>query len=515
MRKWALVIVLVATAVGLTFASAARAGVNELRDREAVPQWAVEAVDVLMKEGILHGYPDGTFRPNQPITRAEMALVVAALVSRVDQQKTDPQTRALIGALRDEFSAELKSLRRALAKQESAIGEVRETAEVARSQAEENRRLLSDLSSKLGGLNWSGDFRFRVELNSEDLKDKDNQRQRIRLRLRSGLQINPNTQVNFRLTTGRKDPLSGNQSLGNFNAGFDFRLDYAYLHWKNLSPSGSGVGIYAGSFPTQTLMYNNSLVFDDDMTFQGLLEQFEVPAGRGKVRLSLLQNLVAESKDRFNEDSWVIGAQLGADDVFAKGLDLFAGYYTLSNPELFSARKSEFFRPVDFNQDGSVGNEDLLPGQVPGLDDYTILHLGASYSFKSGNTPVKVFADYVRNLDANFPAEGATGPAAFLENEDEWGSDIGVVVGSLKRPGDWKFHLEWRDLGAFATFPWFADSDFKATNIHGFKVSLGYQYNKNTIFKYSGFFGEIDNRFGVISEDVRRNRQQFDVIFKF
>lgn len=39
--------------------------------------WYAAAVSTLSKMGIISGYPDGTFRPNAPITRAEFAAMIA------------------------------------------------------------------------------------------------------------------------------------------------------------------------------------------------------------------------------------------------------------------------------------------------------------------------------------------------------------------------------------------------------------------------------------------------------
>ncbi|WP_229522413.1 X2-like carbohydrate binding domain-containing protein [Paenibacillus monticola] len=41
--------------------------------------WAAEAITKVAKMGLMNGYKDGTFKPNQPLTRAEMASLVAAL----------------------------------------------------------------------------------------------------------------------------------------------------------------------------------------------------------------------------------------------------------------------------------------------------------------------------------------------------------------------------------------------------------------------------------------------------
>ena len=35
--------------------------------------WVEDSVNELIDQGILHGYPDGSFRPDQSITRAELA----------------------------------------------------------------------------------------------------------------------------------------------------------------------------------------------------------------------------------------------------------------------------------------------------------------------------------------------------------------------------------------------------------------------------------------------------------
>lgn len=47
-------------------------------------QWYNNAVSTMTSAGIVNGYPDGTFRPNAPITRAEMAKIIA-LFAKLDK----------------------------------------------------------------------------------------------------------------------------------------------------------------------------------------------------------------------------------------------------------------------------------------------------------------------------------------------------------------------------------------------------------------------------------------------
>lgn len=43
---------------------------------EQVPSWAAEAVSKMMAWNIMTGYPDGTWRPHDPVSRAEMAVAL-------------------------------------------------------------------------------------------------------------------------------------------------------------------------------------------------------------------------------------------------------------------------------------------------------------------------------------------------------------------------------------------------------------------------------------------------------
>jgi len=44
--------------------------------------WASSAIERAVKENLMGGYPDGTFKPDQPLTRAEMAVILSRLLDR-------------------------------------------------------------------------------------------------------------------------------------------------------------------------------------------------------------------------------------------------------------------------------------------------------------------------------------------------------------------------------------------------------------------------------------------------
>ena len=39
--------------------------------------WAAKVIEELAEKGVVNGYEDGTFRPDEPITRAEAATILS------------------------------------------------------------------------------------------------------------------------------------------------------------------------------------------------------------------------------------------------------------------------------------------------------------------------------------------------------------------------------------------------------------------------------------------------------
>lgn len=46
-------------------------------DQSTMSSQALQAVQEAVKQGLITGYPDGSFRPDQPLTRKEMAALLA------------------------------------------------------------------------------------------------------------------------------------------------------------------------------------------------------------------------------------------------------------------------------------------------------------------------------------------------------------------------------------------------------------------------------------------------------
>ena len=138
--------------------------------------WAYQAVEDLSAEGIVEGYPDGTFGGQKNITRYEMAQIIARLMAKEDQYNAEQ--RATIDKLAAEYADELDSLG------------VR----------------VSNLEKKVGNISWSCDARMQYQDHGDSGEDSWGARARINV---SG-QVNDKVTVEGRLVA--ESDLKGNDA---------------------------------------------------------------------------------------------------------------------------------------------------------------------------------------------------------------------------------------------------------------------------------------------------------------
>ena len=192
--------------------------------------WAYQAVSQLANAGIVNGYPDGTFKGQNNITRYEMAQMVAKAMANQDRANAEQQ--AMINRLADEFSNELNNLGVRVARLEDRVGNVKVT----------------------------GDARLRYK-DAEHEKSKFDARARVQFNAK----VNDRTDAVVRLT-------SGNFELGNSTTGgkADAQIDRAYVNHK----FGERVSLKAGRF---------NQVIGGGLAFDGTFDGAQFNAGNDKV----------------------------------------------------------------------------------------------------------------------------------------------------------------------------------------------------------------------------------------
>ncbi|WP_457637693.1 S-layer homology domain-containing protein [Oceanithermus sp.] len=106
MKKAVILLAGLLTVLSMSFASA------QFSDVPA-GHWAKEAVEALAAQGIILGFPDGTFRGNENLTRYQAAMIIYRLLQKLQPNQVAQMDQETLTALRNavqELAAELASL---------------------------------------------------------------------------------------------------------------------------------------------------------------------------------------------------------------------------------------------------------------------------------------------------------------------------------------------------------------------------------------------------------------------
>ena len=207
--------------------------------------WAYQAVSDLSDQGVVEGYPDGTFKGERNMTRYELAQVIARLMAREDQ--LNAEQKATLDKLAGEYADELANLG------------VR----------------VSNLEKKVGNISWFGDARMRWKekgYNTDGSRKADGWDGRMRINAKA--QVNDSTYVRGRFTSNM------NFKDDKDDADANTKMDVLFVHHQ----FGDKVGMNLGrNFLTlgQTGMYYDDF-FDGAQLFIGD-SKLTLEAGYGRM----------------------------------------------------------------------------------------------------------------------------------------------------------------------------------------------------------------------------------------
>ena len=361
--------------------------------------WAYQAVSDLSDQGVVEGYPDGTFKGERNMTRYELAQVIARLMAREDQ--LNAEQKATLDKLAGEYADELANLG------------VR----------------VSNLEKKVGNISWFGDARMRWKekgYNTDGSRKADGWDGRMRINAKA--QVNDSTYVRGRFTSNMnfKDDADANT-----------KMDVLFVHHQ----FGDKVGMNLGrNFLTlgQTGMYYDDF-FDGAQLFIGD-SKLTLEAGYG--RMNTWINDYGQKKDdtvyarlygqtgRIGYDAEYIKT-VGAADADKKsiwGAGLTVG--VTDAVDIFG----DFYKNTEPKGDPQMWTAGLGFGH---------------YNLKKPGT-FRVAAQYVRNeAGAYFGGSTYTAfPASSLLNVDSkfWLSNADVVLAkNVRLHGEYAFNVKTDD----------------------------------------------------------------------
>ena len=127
--------------------------------------WAYQSVAQLAAAGVINGYPDGTFKGQNNITRYEMAQMVAKAMA--NEARANAEQQAMINRLADEFASELNNLGVRVATLENKVGNVKVTGDVRLKYEgyEKEGQFSKTNASKKSKFDYRGRIQFNAQVN--------------------------------------------------------------------------------------------------------------------------------------------------------------------------------------------------------------------------------------------------------------------------------------------------------------------------------------------------------------
>ena len=237
--------------------------------------WAYQAVVDLSEQGVVEGYPDGTFKGERNITRYEMAQIIARMLAKEDQ--LNAEQRATLDKLAGEYADELANLG------------VR----------------VSNLEKKVGNLYWSGDARMRYQ---DKATGDDSWNGRMRINVKG--QVNDSTYVQGRLTSNMDFKTNGDKDN-------DVVFDQLFANHDFGKAATVRLGRIPVAFGDQGgWLYGDSYGVDGAEAAFHLGEKVDVTAGYGRFNTSDYNDKVIDHDAFYARGAAKLGeGKLGVDYI--------------------------------------------------------------------------------------------------------------------------------------------------------------------------------------------------------
>lgn len=396
---------LLKTAMAALFATAAFtvSAANPFADVDT-SSWAYQAVSQLSDQGVVEGYPDGTFKGDKNVSRYELAQIIARLMAKEDG--LNDSQKAMVQKLSAEYADDLQNLG------------VR----------------VKELEKKTGNLSTITELRVQ-DIPRYDNVYKDNKSSHDELSLR--VRINTMANVNDRSTVySQLETTMGMNGSTPFDPN---RQDWSSRESSDADKTRTGYG--DGDFHMNRLWATYHFGKKQDTS--------KLPFGPSKNLIGIGQFPVKMGVTGYTYDGQFKGAFISFGD-YRQG-----GRFTIAHGRATDINYN-YTRPMihglPLNSNGE--NAGLISAILDaGKDNPKIQYLlkqvndGATALVKKGMSPADAYATAMNQAVSTLSKESGlnikNGTAVFMQNED-WGSDEDVPVTYasyiFKKPKQWEFH---------------------------------------------------------------------------
>ena len=421
------------------------------------------------------------------------ASITGALMLGVAQQASADSTMDIVNAL---------VAKGVLTEEEGALltkGREMESASQAKAMKKASKLSVSDA---LDSASVYGDMRVRYEdRKGEDATGRKQDRARERYKLTLGVKTDSGdfyTDVALAMGgQGRSDNATFGSGANGSNTKETAYFKRAMIGWKPTD----WLKLEAGRMANP--LYTTPMVWDGDLTLEGLNEQANFKIGDSKVFLTAVQSQYLGDTRKYSGaasattdtiSNWLMAFQAGAevpitDNIKGKAAVTYTKY---TNNHRATA---DNFAPA-------IGSGTGLGTNVTGTNNLSMIEIPFEVKYKTdGALSYNLFGDYVKNIDGDDRAKTAcaTTPAICGTGTDDTAWMLGVAINSQAdkkvAKGDWSARVWYQDVGVYAVDPNAVDSDYfeSKVNMKGTVFKAQYNIKENVFVNFAAGHGKRKN----------------------
>ena len=395
--------------------------------------WAYDAVSTLAADGVIDGYPDGTYQGQNTMTRYEMAQIVARAMAKTDLEKAD---KALVDKLAAEFADELDNLG------------VR----------------VADLEKKSDNVVWKGELRYRYVDASSDAVSKI-----------TGKKYNDNdtSQVMFRLEP--KAYIGDTGWTANVRVDYEMKADedangktvVARAYAKG--PIGHNTTVTAGRIP---LLDTYGMLLDEHMSGA----QIDITSGSDK---NFTTSLLAGRYNPGHDNPDILPGQTLKDFT----ADFYAAQFNYKSEKFDANAMYAVMTNIENTQSSDIKN----PNDSFGL-------WGNAYTYDKDKINIWSVGGLYR-FDNNWGLLGQYAVNTESDNSDDkqaYMAELQYKNANIADPGSWGAYVAYRHFGKDVTIATTYKDVFN--NQKGFAIGASYVPVENLLASVKYFDGkDIDS----------------------
>lgn len=397
--------------------------------------WAYQAVSQLSDQGVVDGYPDGTFKGDKNVSRYELAQIIARLMAK--EESLNDSQRATVQKLSAEYAGELQSLGVRVKELEKKTGNLSNITEIRVQDIPRYDNVYKDNKSSHDELS------LRVRLNT---MANVNDRSTVYSQLETTMSMNGSTPFapNRQDWSSRESTDSDKTRTGYGDGDFHMNRLWATYHFGPkqdtsklpLGPSKNLIGI--GQFPVK--MGVTGYTYDGQ--FKGAFISFGDYRQGG--RFTIAHGRATDINYNYTRP------MIHGMDIKGSGSNagLISAVLSAGNGEL-----KELNQAINLATRGNAAKREAVINDIvnsakvlPSLPEATRKEMVKGLASKLGVDDTRSLYGALNQMAAlsssgNMTINGDT--AVFMQNED-WGSDQDVPVTYasyiFKKPQQWEFH---------------------------------------------------------------------------